>query len=174
VSTTPKAFDQEVIETMARLNERPIIFALSNPTSKAECSAEEAYSWSKGRAIFASGSPFPPYPASGGKVMFPGQANNAYVFAGVGLGVVASEAHRITDKMFARAARALASTVLESDLEVGRIYPAMKRIREVSSVIATAVAEVAFDDGLAGIARPADLLELVQSAMWQPSYESYV
>ena len=147
VSTTPKAFTREVIETMARLNERPIIFALSNPTSKAECTAEEAYSWSQGRAIFASGSPFPPCPILGGKVMVPGQANNAYVFAGVGLGVVASEARRITDKMFARAARALASTVLDSDLEVGRVYPTMRRIREVSSVIARAVADVAFDDG---------------------------
>jgi malate dehydrogenase (oxaloacetate-decarboxylating)(NADP+) len=173
VSTMPKAFTREVIETMARLNERPIIFALSNPTSKAECTAEEAYSWSQGRAIFASGSPFPPCPLGGGKVMFPGQANNAYVFAGVGLGVVASEAHRITDRMFAQAARALASTVLESDLEVGRIYPSMKRIREVSSVIGRAVAEVAFDDGLAAVARPDDALALVQSAMWEPRYESY-
>jgi malate dehydrogenase (oxaloacetate-decarboxylating)(NADP+) len=173
VSTTPKAFTREVIETMARLNERPIIFALSNPTSRAECTAEEAYSWSQGRAIFASGSPFPPCPIGGGKVMFPGQANNAYVFAGVGLGVVASEAHRITDKMFAQAARALASTVLESDLEMGRIYPSMTRIREVSSVIGRAVAEVAFDDGLAGVARPVDALALVQSAMWEPRYESY-
>jgi malate dehydrogenase (oxaloacetate-decarboxylating)(NADP+) len=174
VSTTPKAFTREVVETMASLNERPIIFALSNPTSKAECSAEEAYSWTHGRAIFASGSPFPPCPIGGGKVMFPGQANNAYVFAGVGLGVVASEARRITDKMFGRAARALASTVLESDLEVGRIYPSMKRIREVSSVIGQAVAEVAFDDGLAGVARPADALTLVEANMWEARYESYV
>jgi malate dehydrogenase (oxaloacetate-decarboxylating)(NADP+) len=174
VSTTPKAFGREVIETMAGLNERPIIFALSNPTSKAECSAEEAYSWSQGRAIFASGSPFPPCPIGGGKVMFPGQANNAYVFAGVGLGIVASEARRVTDKMFERAARALASSVLESDLDAGRIYPAMKRIREVSAVIGAAVAEVAFDDGLAGIARPADMLGLVKAAMWEPRYESYV
>jgi malate dehydrogenase (oxaloacetate-decarboxylating)(NADP+) len=174
VSTTPKAFTREVVETMASLNERPIIFALSNPTSKAECSAEEAYSWTHGRAIFASGSPFPPCPIGGGKVMFPGQANNAYVFAGVGLGVVASEARRITDKMFGRAARALASTVLESDLEVGRIYPSMKRIREVSSVIGQAVAEVAFDDGLAGVARPADALALVEANMWEARYESYV
>jgi malate dehydrogenase (oxaloacetate-decarboxylating)(NADP+) len=173
VSTTAKAFSREVIETMARLNDRPIIFALSNPTSKAECSAEEAYSWSKGRAIFASGSPFPPCPVEGGKVMFPGQANNAYVFAGVGLGVVASEARRVTDKMFERAARALASTVLESDLEVGRIFPMLNRIREVSSVIGAAVAEVAFDDGLAGIARPTDLLGLVESTMWEPRYDSH-
>jgi malate dehydrogenase (oxaloacetate-decarboxylating)(NADP+) len=173
VSTTPKSFDREVIETMARLNERPIIFALSNPTSKSECTAEEAYGWSRGRAIFASGSPFPPC-SVGAKVMIAGQANNAYVFAGVGLGVIASEASRVTDAMFARAARALASTVLESDLEVGCIYPAMKRIREVSAVIGAAVAEVAFDDGLAAIPRPSDVLQLVQSNMWQPGYESYL
>jgi malate dehydrogenase (oxaloacetate-decarboxylating)(NADP+) len=172
VSTTPKSFDREVIETMTRYNERPIVFALSNPTSRSECTAEEAYSWSGGRAIFASGSPFPPCPV-GPKVLVSGQANNAYVFAGIGLGIVASEARRVTDKMFARAARALASTVLESDLEMGCLFPAMKRIREVSATIGAAVAEVAFEDRLAGVSRPDDVLDLVRSTMWQPRYESY-
>ncbi len=112
VSTIPKSFDRQVIETMSALNERPIVFALSNPTSKSECTAEEAYAWSKGRAIFASGSPFPPC-AVGSEVMIPGQANNCYIFPGVGLGIVAAEARHVTDRMFAQAARALASAARE-------------------------------------------------------------
>ncbi len=173
VSATPKAFDKEIVETMAQLNERPIIFALSNPTSKAECTAEEAYTWSRGNAIYASGSPFPPVTYAG-QTFVPGQGNNSYIFPGVGLGVVASEARRVTDRMFARAAKALADQVLPSDLEVGRIYPSLKRIREVSAHVAAAVAEVAFQDGLAGVERPDDVLAFVKSRMWEPRYESYV
>ncbi len=173
VSTIAKSFSREVVEAMAKLNERPIIFALSNPTSKAECSAEEAYTWSKGRAIYASGSPFPPCTYLG-KTFVPGQGNNAYVFPGVGLGVVACEAKRVTDRMFAEAAKTLAAQVLESDLDMGRIYPSLKRIQEVSSVIGTAVAEVAFRDGLAGVEKPANVLELVKSHMWVPRYDDYV
>jgi malate dehydrogenase (oxaloacetate-decarboxylating)(NADP+) len=162
-----------VIEAMSRLNERPFIFALSNPTSKAECSAAEAYTWSKGRAIYASGSPFPPFVYEG-RTFVPGQGNNAYVFPGIGLGVVASEAKRVTNRMFAQAAKALASQVLKSDLEMGRIYPSLTRIREVSAHIGAAVAEVAFEDGLAGVERPAQVLDLVKSMMWEPRYESYL
>jgi malate dehydrogenase (oxaloacetate-decarboxylating)(NADP+) len=173
VSTMAKAFDKEIIETMARLNERPIIFALSNPTSKAECSAEEAYTWSRGKAIYASGSPFPPVTFEG-KTFVPGQGNNSYIFPGVGLGVYASEARRVTDRMFARAAKALAEQVLPGDLDMGRIYPSLKRIREVSARIGAAVAEVAFRDGLAAVDEPPDLLEFVKSKMWEPRYESYV
>jgi malate dehydrogenase (oxaloacetate-decarboxylating)(NADP+) len=173
VSTMPKAFNRKVIETMTMLNESPIIFALSNPTSKSECSAEEAYAWSNGRAIFASGSPFPPCVVAG-KVMAPGQANNCYIFPGVGLGVVASQARHVTDRMFAEAARTLAATVLEVDLEVGRLFPALSRIREVSARIGAAVARIAFDEGLAGVSRPADLPALMNATMWNPRYESYV
>jgi malate dehydrogenase (oxaloacetate-decarboxylating)(NADP+) len=173
VSTAPKAFTQEVIEEMSRRNERPMIFALSNPTSKSECSAEEAYRWSKGQAIFASGSPFPSC-ALDGKVFVPGQGNNAYIFPGVGLGVVAAHARRVTDRMFAAAARALASLVLPEDLAMGRIYPALTRIREVSAHIGAAVAEVAFEDGLAGVPRPRDVGALVKAEMWEPRYRSYV
>ncbi len=173
VSTIPKAFSEEVIEAMATINQRPIIFALSNPTSKAECSAEEAYTWSKGKAIYASGSPFPPC-TYGGKTFVPGQGNNSYIFPGVGLGVVACEARHVTDRMFAEAAKALAAQVLESDLEMGRIYPSLKRIQEVSARIAAAVAEVAFKEGLAGVEKPADVLELVKSNMWAPRYHDYV
>jgi malate dehydrogenase (oxaloacetate-decarboxylating)(NADP+) len=173
VSTVPKSFDQGVIEAMSRLNERPIVFALSNPTSKAECSAAEAYAWSKGKAIYASGSPFPPF-AYEGRTFVPGQGNNVYIFPGVGLGVVACEASRVTDRMFAQAARALAAQVLKSDLEMGRIYPSLTRIREVSAHIAAAVAEVAFQNGLAGIERPEEVLDLVKSKVWEPRYETYL
>ena len=173
VSTIPKTFTQEVVETMAKINERPIIFALSNPTSKSECSAEEAYTWSDGRAVFASGSPFPPCVYQG-RTFVPGQGNNAYVFPGIGLGAVACEAAHITDRMFAQAARALADQVLESDLDMGRIYPALERIREVSAHIGAAVAEVAFKDGLARVEKPADVLALVRSTQWEPSYKPFV
>jgi malate dehydrogenase (oxaloacetate-decarboxylating)(NADP+) len=173
VSTIPRSFDREVLETMSQLNERPIVFALSNPTSKSECSAEEAYGWSGGRAIFASGSPFPPVTHQG-KTLVPGQGNNAYVFPGVGLGIVASQARLVTDRMFLAAARALASCVLQGDLDMGRMYPSLTRIREVSAHIGAAVAEVAFRDRLAGVEKPADLLALVKLDMWEPHYEPYV
>ncbi|HQR28776.1 MAG TPA: NAD-dependent malic enzyme [Anaeromyxobacteraceae bacterium] len=172
VSTAPKSFDRAVVETMAALNPRPIVFALSNPTSRSECSAEEAYRWSEGRAIFASGSPFPPVQIDG-RTFVPGQGNNAYIFPGVGLGVVACQARRVTDRMFSAAARTLASLVLPSDLALGRVYPALDRIREVSADIGAAVAEVAFEDGVAGVERPADVLALVRSAMWHPTYPTY-
>jgi malate dehydrogenase (oxaloacetate-decarboxylating)(NADP+) len=173
VSTIARAFSRPVVEAMSRFNVRPIIFALSNPTSKAECTAEEAYGWSKGRAIYASGSPFPPCVVNG-TTFVSGQGNNCYIFPGVGLGVVASEARHVTDQMFAAAARTLASLVLPADLEMGRIYPSLTRIREVSAQIAVAVAEVAFKAGLAQVARPADLMTMVKSAMWTPRYREYV
>ena len=173
VSTIAKSFSKPVIGAMAQINERPIIFALSNPTSKAECTAEEAYGWSQGRAIFASGSPFPAV-THAGRTFVPGQGNNAYIFPGVGLGVVASAAKRVTPRMFAEAAKALAAQTSEEDLDLGRVYPPLTRIREVSSHIAAAVAEVVFADGLAGVARPADMLAFVQSAMWTPRYRDYL
>ncbi|MFL5301266.1 MAG: NAD-dependent malic enzyme, partial [Anaeromyxobacteraceae bacterium] len=174
VSTMAKAFDQEVIEEMSRLNDRPIVFALSNPTSKSECSAGEAYTWSKGRAIFASGSPFDPFLYEG-RTFVPGQGNNSYIFPGVGLGVVVAEASRVTDRMFAQAARTLAGLVLESDLEMGRMYPSLQRIREVSAAIGAAVADMAYQDGTARAKRPAgDMLAHVRAHMWQPEYRSYL
>ena len=172
VSTIPKTFTRDVIETMTKINERPIVFALSNPTSKSECSAEEAYTWSDGKAIFASGSPFPPC-VYNDKTFVPGQGNNAYVFPGIGLGAVACEAAHVTDRMFAQAARALAEQVLESDLDMGRIYPSLTRIREVSAHIGVAVAEVAFKDGLARIEKPADLLAHIRATQWEPRYATY-
>lgn len=173
VSGMPHTFTQPVIEAMARLNERPIIFALSNPTSKAECTAEEAYGWSGGRAIYASGSPFPPVTFNG-QMFVPGQGNNSYIFPGVGLGVLVSGAQRVTDEMFFVAARTLADLVTEADLAQGRIYPALIRIREVSAAIAAAVAEVAYARDLTPLPRPANLPAQVRAQMYEPEYVDFV
>ncbi len=173
VSGMPRTFTKQVVETMARLNRRPILFALSNPTSKSECTAEEAYTWSEGRAIFASGSPFPPVTYKG-KTFVPGQGNNAYIFPGVGLGAVACEATRVTAEMFFTAAKTLADQVSEDDLAEGRIYPPLDRIRKVSATIATAVADVAFQRGLTTMGRPADLAAHVKAQMYDPTYVEYV
>jgi malate dehydrogenase (oxaloacetate-decarboxylating)(NADP+) len=163
-------FTREVLTTLAAQRERPIVFALSNPTSQSECTAEEAYNWTEGRAVFASGSPFPPV-AYAGRTLVPGQSNNSYVFPGVGLGALACGARRITDEMFLAVARRLASLVTEDDLAKGRIYPALSRIQEVSAHIATAVAEVAHARGLAAKPRPQDLLGHVKGTMYRPLYD---
>ena len=173
VSGMPGTFTKTILEAMAKLNEKPIVFALSNPTSKSECTAEQAYQFTQGRAIFASGSPFDPVTFNG-KTYVPGQGNNAYIFPGVGLGAIVCNAKHITDEMFYAAAKTLADEVLESDLETGCIYPSLKRIREVSAKIAAAVAEVAYNRNLARRPKPADLLEFVKSQMYDPNYHSYV
>ena len=173
VSGQHGAFTQHALEAMARLNDRPIVFALSNPTSKAECTAEQAYTWTEGRAIFASGSPFAPVTLAG-KTYTPGQGNNAYIFPGVGLGAIACGARLVTDEMFFAAAHALAHQVSESDLEQGLIYPPLTDIREVSAAIAAAVAEVAYQRNLATQPRPADLLAHIEAQMYVPRYRSYV
>jgi malate dehydrogenase (oxaloacetate-decarboxylating)(NADP+) len=173
VGATPGTFTQAVVEEMTRLNGRPIVFALSNPTSKAECTAAQAYEWSGGRALFASGSPFDPVDL-GGQHYVPRQGNNSYIFPGVGLGVVAVRATRVTDEMFMAAARTLAAHVSDADLEQGSLYPPLDRVREVSAHIAVAVAEIAWRDGLATIGRPDDPLAFVRAQMYDPRYESYV
>ena len=170
VSGVPNAFNRQVLELMAELNQRPVIFALSNPTSKSECSAAEAYHYTQGRAIFASGSPFDPVDYAG-RAFVPGQGNNAYIFPGVGLGAIACGAVRITDEMFFAAAKSLASQVTDHDLELGRIFPSLSRIREVSATIAVAVAELAYDNGLAREERPENLLEHVTNMMFEPVYQ---
>jgi malate dehydrogenase (oxaloacetate-decarboxylating)(NADP+) len=173
VSGQPQSFTRATIEAMSAINERPLIFALSNPTAKSECTAEQAYAWSGGRAIFASGSPFPPV-AFGGATFIPGQANNAYIFPGMGLGIIACAARRVTDEMFLTAARTLAASLTEADVRRGAIFPALGKIRDVSASIATAVARVAYDQDLADEPRPEDLESSVRSQMYDPSYERYV
>jgi malate dehydrogenase (oxaloacetate-decarboxylating)(NADP+) len=172
VSGQPGTFDRPVIETMARINDRPVVFALSNPTSKSECTAAQAYEWSEGRAVFASGSPFDPVTV-GERTFQPGQGNNAYIFPGVGMGVIASHARLVTDEMFFAAAQTLAAQVTDDDLELGRLYPPLSDIRAVSARIAAAVAEVAWRHALAGVERPDDVLGYIESRMYQPAYRNY-
>jgi len=168
------AFERETIEAMARLNERPILFALSNPTANSECTAEEAYRYSHGRAIFASGSPFGPVEL-GGRTYLPGQANNVYVFPGVALGVIAARASRVTDEMFGAAARTLARLVTNDALERGLLFPPLHAIRGVSFEIAVAVARVAIERGCAGLPLSSSrtIEDVVRERVFEPQYRSY-
>jgi malate dehydrogenase (oxaloacetate-decarboxylating)(NADP+) len=173
VSGKPKMFTREVLQLMGELNERPIIFSLSNPTSKTECTAEDAYLWTEGRAVFASGSPFKPVSYQG-KTFVPGQGNNAYIFPGVGLSSIAFGMKRVTDEMFFAAAQTLASLVSEEDLKKGSIFPPLTSIREVSAHIAAAVGEIAYRKDLATVPRPYDLYAFVKAVMYSPNYRNYM
>ncbi|MBI4061763.1 MAG: NAD-dependent malic enzyme [Elusimicrobia bacterium] len=173
VSGQAAQFTREIVAEMARLNDRPLVFALSNPTSNSECTAEQAYAWSDGRAIFASGSPFDPVVFQG-RTFLPGQGNNAYIFPGVGLGVVAAGAKRVTDEMFFKAARALAALVTEDDLAQGALFPPLTKVREISAGIAEAVAKVAYERRLASGPKPKDLLKRIKALQYQPEYKTYV
>jgi malate dehydrogenase (oxaloacetate-decarboxylating)(NADP+) len=169
VAAVGGAFTPEVLQVMTEINDRPIVFALSNPTSKSECTAEEAYRHTEGRALFACGSPYDPVQLNG-KTLVPRQGNNSYIFPGVGLGAIASGARLVTDEMFMAAANTLAQLVDEADILQGSLYPALPRIREVSAHIGAAVAEVAYRRGLATGHVPNDLIAHVQSQMYDPHY----
>jgi malate dehydrogenase (oxaloacetate-decarboxylating)(NADP+) len=169
VSTVGGAFNQQVIENMSLVNERPIIFPYSNPTSRSECTAEQAYTWSKGKAIFASGSPFAPVTFEG-NIFTPGQGNNVFIFPALGLAIFATEAKRVTDEIMIVAAEAVAEQVTKQDFEKGLIYPLVDNILEVSVNVAIKVATYIFDINLAGVEKPDDIAFFIRSKMWKIEY----
>jgi malate dehydrogenase (oxaloacetate-decarboxylating)(NADP+) len=173
VAAVGGAFTEDIVRKMAAINPRPIVFALSNPTSKSECTAEQAYRWSDGRALFACGSPFDPVKL-GDQTFVPRQGNNSYIFPGMGLGVIACRATRVTESMFMAAARTLVDRVTPADLAQGSLFPPLKNVRDVSAHIGAAVAAVAFREGLAQVPEPPNLLEFVRSQMYEPNYTTYV
>src|SRR5262249_1136069 len=168
-----KAFNQQAIAAMARLNPRPIIFPYSNPTSHSECSADEAYRWSDGRAVFASGSPFPPVRWRD-RTLVPGQGNNVYIFPAIGMAVYATSAKRITDEMFIAAARAVADEVTEDELETALIYPPQSTIFKTELHAAERVAEMIFRRDLARVAAPADIGAFIRSRLYKPEYKTLI
>ena len=168
VSTIGGAFTKEIVEEMAKINARPVIFSLSNPTVKSECTAEQAYTWTDGKALFACGSPFAPVTFKG-TTFVPRQGNNSYVFPGIGFGAVVCGTKSVPNECFIEAARALANLVSEKDLDQGSLYPPLADIRAISASVATAVAKVCYDKGLATVKAPADLKTLIVDSMWSPT-----
>ncbi len=168
-STQGKAFTQQVIEEMTKLNERPIIFALSNPTDRAECSAEEAYTWSKGRALYAAGVQFPNV-IVGNKMFYPTQANNFYIFPAVSLAVFATRPQYITDEFFITAAIATADQVSAKERELGMLFPSQSNIMNIEVTTATKVAEMIFENHLATVKRPKDIKSWIQGLLYKPEY----
>jgi malate dehydrogenase (oxaloacetate-decarboxylating)(NADP+) len=169
VSTIGGAFTKEVVEAMSRINERPVILALSNPTQHAECTAEQAYTWSNGKAIYAAGVPFSPVTFSG-QTFIPGQANNFYIFPAVAMAIYATQAKRVSDELFIEAAKAVADQVSPELLKQGLLYPLQANILETEIKTAARVAKLVFDSGLAGIERPADMEALIRSHVYTPAY----
>ena len=169
VSTIGGAFNQQVVEAMSQINERPVILALSNPTEKAECTPEQAYSWSKGKAIYAAGVQFPPVHLNG-QTFLPGQANNFYIFPAVGMAIYATEAKRVTDEMFIEAAAAVADQVPADLLKQGLVYPLQSNILETEIKTAARVAKLVFDSDLARVDRPNDMEAFIRSHVYKPEY----
>lgn len=173
VSTIGGAFTQKVVEAMSQINERPVILALSNPTEHAECTAEQAYTWSKGKAIYAAGVPFAPVHLDG-QVFLPGQANNFYIFPAVGMAIYATHASRVSDEMFIEAAAAVADQVPPAMLAQGLLYPPQANILETEIQTAARVAKLVFDSGLARVDRPADMVEFIRKHVYKPEYPTVV
>jgi malate dehydrogenase (oxaloacetate-decarboxylating)(NADP+) len=169
VSTKGGAFNQRVVEAMSRLNDRPIIFALSNPTDKAECSAEQAYAWSNGKAHYAAGVQFPDVTLNG-QTFHPGQANNFYIFPAIGLATWVARPKRLTDACFIAAAQATADQVDASLRAKGMLYPSQANILETEVTTATRVAEFMFDQDLAQVARPRDVRGWIEGQLYNPQY----
>ncbi len=173
VSTIGGAFTKNVVEAMSEINERPVILALSNPTEHAECTAEQAYQWSNGRAIFAAGVQFPPVHFQG-RTFLPGQANNFYIFPAVGMAIVATKSKRVTDEMFIEAARAVADQVTDEQRKQGLLYPLQSNILDIEIKTAARVAELVFDSNLAGVKRPDDMEAFIRGHVYEPEYKSLV
>jgi malate dehydrogenase (oxaloacetate-decarboxylating)(NADP+) len=171
VSTVGGTFTQKVIEAMSRINERPVVLALSNPTEHAECTPEQAYTWSNGKAIYAAGVQFPPV-QFGGQTFLPGQANNFYIFPAVGMAIFATQASRVTDEMFIEAARAVADQVSPELLKQGLLYPLQSNILETEIQTAARVAKLVFDSGLARVARPTDMVAFIRGHVYKPEYKA--
>lgn len=169
VSTIGGAFTQKVIEAMARINQRPVILALSNPTDRAECTPEQAYTWSNGKAIYAAGVAFPPVHFKG-QTFLPGQANNFYIFPAIGMAIFATQASRVTDKMFIEAAHAVADLVPSDLLKQGLLYPLQSHILETEIQTAARVARLVFDSSLARVERPADMVAFIRQHVYKPEY----
>jgi malate dehydrogenase (oxaloacetate-decarboxylating)(NADP+) len=171
VSTIGGAFTQKVIESMARINDRPVVLALSNPTEHAECTPEQAYTWSKGKAIYAAGVQFAPVHYNG-QTFLPGQANNFYIFPAVGMAIFATQAKRVTDEMFIEAGQAVADQVPSELLKQGLLYPLQSNILEDEIQTAARVAKLVFDSGLARVARPADMVAFIREHVYKPEYKT--
>ncbi|XP_068264037.1 NADP-dependent malic enzyme [Nyctibius grandis] len=169
------AFTKQILQDMAALNKRPIIFALSNPTSKAECTAEQCYKYTEGRGVFASGSPFDPVTLPSGQTLYPGQGNNSYVFPGVALGVTSCGLKHIGEDVFLTTAEVIAQQVSEEHLQEGRLYPPLVTIQQVSLKIAVRIAEEAYRNNNASTyPQPKDLEAFIRSQVYHTDYNSFV